>query len=115
VNNRRSRSLTTAWFLGLACPHDASSGSLANGVTERVSRGRQRPTASGAAWALTAPSDRPVAKTLSISQNVKQGFDFLLTNSVELSTTREATRYAAFYGSQRFITAFTRALHLYLS
>jgi hypothetical protein len=44
-----------------------------------------------------------------------------LTNSVELSTAREATtcaatrQFPAFYGTRRFITEFTRALHLYLS
>jgi hypothetical protein len=43
------------------------------------------------------------------------------TNSVELSTSREATSSAAiryfpaFYGTRRFIPEFTRALHLYLS
>jgi hypothetical protein len=45
----------------------------------------------------------------------------VLTNSVEPSTTREATscaairQFPAFYGTRRFITEFTRALHLYLS
>jgi hypothetical protein len=40
---------------------------------------------------------------------------------LELSTAREATSYAAtgqfpaFHGTRRFITEFTRALHLYLS
>jgi hypothetical protein len=42
------------------------------------------------------------------------------TNAVELSTTQEATSCAAtrsfpaFYGTGRFITAFTRVVHLYL-
>jgi hypothetical protein len=53
--------------------------------------------------------------------NIPYGIEHILTNSVELSTTREATRCAAtrqfpaFYGTRRFITEFTRALHLYLS
>jgi hypothetical protein len=45
----------------------------------------------------------------------------VLTKSVELSTAPEATscaairQFPAFYGTRRFITELTRALHLYLS
>jgi hypothetical protein len=38
-----------------------------------------------------------------------------LTNSMELNTTREATRGPAFHGTRRFNTEFTTALHLFLS
>jgi hypothetical protein len=37
------------------------------------------------------------------------------TNLVELSTIQQATSCVANYGTQRFITAFTRAQHLPLS
>jgi hypothetical protein len=48
-------------------------------------------------------------------------FVIKLTNSMELSTTLEATRvrpldsFPAFHGTRRFNTEFTRALHLFLS
>jgi hypothetical protein len=56
-------------------------------------------------------SARPAARGL---LHVRFSNCWWLTNSMELSTNRETTNCVAtwFYGTRRFITEFTRALHL---
>jgi hypothetical protein len=61
---------------------------------------------------------RPVIKPCQVNSDI---CPTVLTNSVELSATREATScvtthsFPAIYWTRRFITTFTRALHLSLS